>query len=238
MSDGKTFKRAQRLKDVRGFGIDRLADAADARARDDWPVLRHGEPRHRPAAPARGDPRDDQGPRDAGGQQLAAVHRRSRPARRRQRLPGRAHRPPLRPRARDPHHQRRHRGDPRRHARHRRPGRRGAAHRPHVRRHRQPRAAGRRQAPPRALPRRGRRVAARPRRLRRRGGHPPRPRRADEPVACRPAPSSRTTSGRRSRTSSASTRCRCSTTRRWSACCSTAARSSTRCTSTAWPTAP
>ena len=40
MSDGKTFKRAQRLKDVRGFGIDRLADAADARARTDWPVLR------------------------------------------------------------------------------------------------------------------------------------------------------------------------------------------------------
>jgi aspartate/methionine/tyrosine aminotransferase len=40
MADGKTFKRAQRLKDVRGFGIDRLANAADARARDDWPVLR------------------------------------------------------------------------------------------------------------------------------------------------------------------------------------------------------
>jgi aspartate/methionine/tyrosine aminotransferase len=32
MSDGKTFKRAQRLKDVQGFGIDRLANAADARA--------------------------------------------------------------------------------------------------------------------------------------------------------------------------------------------------------------
>jgi aspartate/methionine/tyrosine aminotransferase len=32
MSDGITFKRAQRLKDVRGFGIDRLANAADARA--------------------------------------------------------------------------------------------------------------------------------------------------------------------------------------------------------------
>jgi aspartate/methionine/tyrosine aminotransferase len=31
MSDGKTFKRAQRLKDVQGFGIDRLANAADAR---------------------------------------------------------------------------------------------------------------------------------------------------------------------------------------------------------------
>ena len=30
MSDGKTFKRAQRLKDVQGFGIDRLANAADA----------------------------------------------------------------------------------------------------------------------------------------------------------------------------------------------------------------
>ena len=40
MSDGKTFKRAQRLKDVRGFGIDRLADAADARPTNDWPVLR------------------------------------------------------------------------------------------------------------------------------------------------------------------------------------------------------
>ena len=36
------FKRAQRLKDVQGFGIDRTAVAADARtaARDDWPVLR------------------------------------------------------------------------------------------------------------------------------------------------------------------------------------------------------
>jgi aspartate/methionine/tyrosine aminotransferase len=36
------FKRAQRLRDVRGFGIDRTATAADARtaARDDWPVLR------------------------------------------------------------------------------------------------------------------------------------------------------------------------------------------------------
>jgi aspartate/methionine/tyrosine aminotransferase len=31
MSDGKTFKRAQRLRDVQGFGIDRLANAADAR---------------------------------------------------------------------------------------------------------------------------------------------------------------------------------------------------------------
>ena len=30
MSDGKLFKRAQRLKDVRGFGIDRLAEAAEA----------------------------------------------------------------------------------------------------------------------------------------------------------------------------------------------------------------
>jgi aspartate/methionine/tyrosine aminotransferase len=40
MSDGKTFKRAQRLTDVRGFGIDRLANAADARAGADWPVLR------------------------------------------------------------------------------------------------------------------------------------------------------------------------------------------------------
>ena len=37
------FKRAQRLRDVQGFGIDRTAVAADARtaaARDDWPVLR------------------------------------------------------------------------------------------------------------------------------------------------------------------------------------------------------
>jgi aspartate/methionine/tyrosine aminotransferase len=44
MPDGKIFKRAQRLKEVRGFGIDRLADAADARPSDDaaspWPVLR------------------------------------------------------------------------------------------------------------------------------------------------------------------------------------------------------
>jgi len=42
MPDGKPsgFKRAQRLKDVRGFGIDRLAKAADARPHDDWPVLR------------------------------------------------------------------------------------------------------------------------------------------------------------------------------------------------------
>jgi aspartate/methionine/tyrosine aminotransferase len=31
MSDGKTFKRAQRLNDVQGFGIDRLAKAADSR---------------------------------------------------------------------------------------------------------------------------------------------------------------------------------------------------------------
>jgi aspartate/methionine/tyrosine aminotransferase len=31
MSDGKTFKRADRVKDVHGFGIDRLAKAADAR---------------------------------------------------------------------------------------------------------------------------------------------------------------------------------------------------------------
>ena len=30
MSDGKLFKRAQRLTDVRGFGIDRLAEAAEA----------------------------------------------------------------------------------------------------------------------------------------------------------------------------------------------------------------
>jgi aspartate/methionine/tyrosine aminotransferase len=30
MSDGKTFKRAERLKHVQGFGIDRLANAADA----------------------------------------------------------------------------------------------------------------------------------------------------------------------------------------------------------------
>src|SRR5919108_1707999 len=36
------FKRAQRLNDVQGFGIDRTALAADARsaARHDWPVLR------------------------------------------------------------------------------------------------------------------------------------------------------------------------------------------------------
>lgn len=36
------FKRAQRLRDVRGFGIDRTAVAADATAaaRSDWPVLR------------------------------------------------------------------------------------------------------------------------------------------------------------------------------------------------------
>jgi len=36
------FKRARRLQDVQGFGIDRTAVAADARtaARDDWPVLR------------------------------------------------------------------------------------------------------------------------------------------------------------------------------------------------------
>src|SRR5918999_65708 len=39
------FKRAERLRDVQGFGIDRTAVAADARtaaaaARDDWPVLR------------------------------------------------------------------------------------------------------------------------------------------------------------------------------------------------------
>jgi aspartate/methionine/tyrosine aminotransferase len=42
MSDGKTsaFKRAQRLRDVQGFGIDRTADAAEARPRDGWPVLR------------------------------------------------------------------------------------------------------------------------------------------------------------------------------------------------------
>jgi aspartate/methionine/tyrosine aminotransferase len=33
------FKRAQRLRDVQGFGIDRTARAADA-ARSDWPVLR------------------------------------------------------------------------------------------------------------------------------------------------------------------------------------------------------
>jgi aspartate/methionine/tyrosine aminotransferase len=33
------FKRAQRLRDVAGFGIDRTARAADA-ARSDWPVLR------------------------------------------------------------------------------------------------------------------------------------------------------------------------------------------------------
>jgi len=39
MSDGKPFKRAQRLKDVQGFGIDRTALAADA-LRADWPVLR------------------------------------------------------------------------------------------------------------------------------------------------------------------------------------------------------
>src|SRR5919109_3280169 len=37
-----SFKRAQRLADVHGFGIDRTALAADARsaARHDWPVLR------------------------------------------------------------------------------------------------------------------------------------------------------------------------------------------------------
>jgi aspartate/methionine/tyrosine aminotransferase len=42
MSDGKAFKRAQRLQDVRGFGIDRTAVAADvtAASRHDWPVLR------------------------------------------------------------------------------------------------------------------------------------------------------------------------------------------------------
>ncbi|MGH2945839.1 MAG: pyridoxal phosphate-dependent aminotransferase [Solirubrobacteraceae bacterium] len=34
-----TFKQAQRLQDVRGFGIDRVAKAADA-ARSGWPVLR------------------------------------------------------------------------------------------------------------------------------------------------------------------------------------------------------
>ena len=41
MSDGKTdaFKRAGRLADVRGFGIDSTALAADA-LRSDWPVLR------------------------------------------------------------------------------------------------------------------------------------------------------------------------------------------------------
>ncbi len=39
MSDGKPFKRAQRLRDVQGFGIDRTALAADA-LRADWPVLR------------------------------------------------------------------------------------------------------------------------------------------------------------------------------------------------------
>src|SRR5438093_12142523 len=36
------FKRARRLEPVRGFGIDRVAAAADApaRANPDWPVLR------------------------------------------------------------------------------------------------------------------------------------------------------------------------------------------------------
>ena len=34
------FRRAQRLQKVRGFGIDRVAAAADAPARVDWPVLR------------------------------------------------------------------------------------------------------------------------------------------------------------------------------------------------------
>jgi aspartate/methionine/tyrosine aminotransferase len=42
MRSEDVFKRAQRLTDVQGFGIDRTAVAADARtaARDDWPVLR------------------------------------------------------------------------------------------------------------------------------------------------------------------------------------------------------
>ena len=232
------FKRAQRLKDVRGFGIDRTGRRrrrADARRLARPP---DGEPRHRPAAAARGDPRD----RSAGSRRPEAnswlpVHRRHGPARRDQRLPGRAHRPPLRPRARDPRHQRRHRGDPRRHARHRRSRRRGAAHRPtYAGIVNRVRLAGG-VAAPRALPRRGGRVAARPRRLRRRGGGQPGAGRAHEPVdALGRRPHGRT-SGRRSATSSASTRCRCSTTPRWSACCSTAARSCTRCTSTAWPTA-
>ena len=36
------FKRAERLRYVQGFGIDRTAVAADARtaAQNDWPVLR------------------------------------------------------------------------------------------------------------------------------------------------------------------------------------------------------
>ena len=36
------FRRAQRLQAVRGFGIDRVAAAADAPDRDrpEWPVLR------------------------------------------------------------------------------------------------------------------------------------------------------------------------------------------------------
>ena len=39
MIGGSRFKRAQRLRDVVGFGIDRTARAAD-QARSDWPVLR------------------------------------------------------------------------------------------------------------------------------------------------------------------------------------------------------
>ena len=35
----QAFKRAQRLAEIRGFGIDRTALAADA-LRSDWPVLR------------------------------------------------------------------------------------------------------------------------------------------------------------------------------------------------------
>ena len=234
------FKRAQRLTDVRGFGIDRTAVAADARtaARQDWPVLRMENLDTDLPLPPEAIPETVRGlERPAANSWLPFTGDMDLRAAMSDFL-ARSHRPPLRPGARDRGHERRHRGDPRRACSPRStpatrccspiPTYAGIVNRV--------RLAG---GVPRLAPYRVQDgewrldldafAAAAPRR---RAGRP------DEPVDAVGRRADRGRVGRGLRRSASSTTSRCSTTPRWSGCCSTAASSCTRCASTGWPSAP
>ena len=208
-------------------------------SRADWPVLRMENLDTDLPLPPEAIPETVSGLEHAGGQQLAPVHRRPRPARRDRRL----HSPSAPATATTPSA----RSSSPAAARRRSstccsppsiPATRCCSPTPRTRASSTAsRLAG---GVPRLVPYRvrGRRVAARPRRLRRgRGRQAP----AIAVLMSPSMPSGAVLTARRVggglRRRSASTTCRCSTTPRWSGCCSTAARSCTRCTSTAWPSA-
>ena len=232
MSVGKTgsFKRARRTRDVRGFGIDRTAVAAEATtARPDRPILRLENLDTDLPLPPEAIPETISGPRHRRGELVAAVHRRPGPAGGDLRLPARPHRPPLRPADRDRRHERRHRAASsrccwRRSTRATQVLLTDPTYAGLVNRVRSP-AACRASSPYRGA---RRRVAARPRRLRRRP-----PRGAALTVLMSPSMPSgavltATTGAAVAQICRDERPAAASTTRRWSACCSTAASSSIR----------